>query len=200
MQKAWDTELISEGGSSGWWAVSSWRGLPRAGHVCSSAVLRRGDSLLSVCGRASSSEGQRLAWQVTAWLCAAEGLSWRLCSSPWSQDPRNPAGSWWGWTEASFVFTWDPKAAWLYGILKAPWRCHMPSLGLWDEGAGLSAGAVLQPSSPPSSFPTTGPQGAFCVHFGSETSRLLFAVRMQKGNEKRKCRVLQNCWKRLGKS
>lgn len=52
--------------------MSSWRGLPRAGHVCSSAVLRRGDSLLSVCGRASSSEGQRLAWQVTAWLCAAE--------------------------------------------------------------------------------------------------------------------------------
>lgn len=136
--------------------MSSRFALPRAGRVWGSAVLRRGDSPL-----VSSSKGRCLAWQVLAWLCAAEdragtGLEALLIPT----GARNPAGSWWGWAEASLVFSWDPKAAWLCGILMAPWGCHVPGLGLLNGGVGWSAGAVLQPCSPPF-FPAAGPQGAF---------------------------------------
>lgn len=62
--------------------MSSRFALPRAGRVWGSAVLRRGDSPL-----VSSSKGRCLAWQVLAWLCAAEDRAGGSAHPHGSQEP-----------------------------------------------------------------------------------------------------------------
>lgn len=110
--------------SSGWRAVSSRCGLAGAGHVWGSAVLRRGDRPLM--------RGTMPGLAVLVWVCAAEdGAGTELEALLIPTGARNPAGSWWGWAEASLVFTWDPGAAWLRGMLKAPGDVTCPAWAYW---------------------------------------------------------------------